>query len=245
MRNLSFSGPGFNGSLGNQDRSVAENAVFADITVTIVKQVTTFDTTNAANHNFTFNGTNLPVGEVSSFTLNDTFPGDTNDAKKVLTYTALPGGPITITEATDLQFSLNDITCTINNGGGNFPVGTATDNYPAGRTATITPLEGNVAVCTFINGQNFTTAANATIRGRVMTQAGYGIRGVLVTIFNAGTGTSKVAITNSFGYYTFTELPVDDLYILNVTAKRYTFSSGQQSFVLGGDLTDVNFTSDQ
>ena len=64
-------------------------------------------------------------------------------------------------------------------------------------------------------------------------------------MFDASTGTSKTAITNTFGYYSFTEMSVDDYYILNVAAKRYSFSNPQQSFVIQGDLADINFTSDQ
>jgi hypothetical protein len=43
----------------------------------------------------------------------------------------------------------------------------------------------------------------------------------------------------------FTGLQVEDLYVINVRSKSYTFSNGQWSGVLGGDLTDLNFTSDQ
>jgi hypothetical protein len=235
MRNESFSA----GNIGQQDRSLSASAVFFPAVVTIIKEVTTFDQTNASTDSFGFTAVNF--NGVTSFSLvdNNVSGPDTNSQN----FLTAPAGTITVTENANSNWSLNDIVCSISSGGG-LTTGTAVGTVGT-RTATITLQEANIATCTFKNGQNFTTAANASIRGRVMTQAGYGIRGALVTVFDASTGTSKVAITNSFGYYTFTELPVDDLYILNVSAKRYTFSNGQQSFVMNGDLTDINFTSDQ
>jgi hypothetical protein len=184
-------------------------------------------------------------GSPNTFTLfdNGTVGADTITR----TFVTVPG-PITVSEIPVVNWTLTDISCSISADSG-FAIGTATVTPGSGGsspTATINLLAANDATCTFTNTFVGPTAAQATLSGRVTTKSGMGIRGAMVTILDATKGTSKVAVTNTLGYYTFTELPVEDLYVLSVSAKRYTFSeNSQQSFVMHEDAAGINFTSDQ
>jgi CSLREA domain-containing protein len=87
------------------------------------------------------------------------------------------------------------------------------------------------------------TAASASINGRVTTASGRGIRNVRMSLTNQ-TGETSFAITNSFGYYRFQDLPVGETYILSVNSKRYSFAEPTRVISFNEDLTDENFVSD-
>jgi hypothetical protein len=64
-----------------------------------------------------------------------------------------------------------------------------------------------------------------------------------VYIYNAdGTG-YQTTMTNSFGYYSFTGLPVGEVYILGVQQqrRRTRIDLNVRSFTLNQDLTDMDF----
>jgi hypothetical protein len=84
------------------------------------------------------------------------------------------------------------------------------------------------------------TAASASVRGRVLTPLGRGLLNATVVITNTNTGEVSYARTTNLGYFNFKELPVGDLYVINVNSKRYLFNS--QSFTLSEDLTDLILT---
>jgi hypothetical protein len=69
------------------------------------------------------------------------------------------------------------------------------------------------------------TAANVSVSGRVLTSTGSTVAGARVTIADAQAGTSRTAITNSFGYFSFDEVASGNNYILSTTAKRLSFAS--------------------
>lgn len=85
------------------------------------------------------------------------------------------------------------------------------------------------------------TAAPASITGRVTDYYGRGVYGAYVQLFDANTGTGKLAVTNSFGYYRFDDNPVGDFYVMSVSHKRYTFVNGSVSFTLEDNLSGMNF----
>jgi len=204
--------------------------------LTIIKDASIIGGTTFQPFDFTVSSN---FGGVSSFTL---FDNGVAGADRI-TRTYLGGtDTITIVENITAGWSLTDISCNINAGGGLMGVATGTIGL---RQLQVQLNQGNSATCTFTNTFAGPTAATATVSGRVLTKAGLGIRGALVTVNNAASGTSRTAITNSFGYYSFSDLPVNDYYVLSVTAKRYTFSNSQQSFVVQGDAAGINFTSDQ
>lgn len=108
--------------------------------------------------------------------------------------------------------------------------------------ATITPTEGDDIQCTFTN--SIVTAALASITGRVTTASGYGISGAVVTANDVNTSATVRVLTNPFGYYTITNLPVNDFYMVSVSSKRYSFSANSTSLVLNGDVAGLNFVAD-
>jgi len=67
------------------------------------------------------------------------------------------------------------------------------------------------------------TAADVTVSGRVMTASGQGVRNVLLTLTDQH-GLVKQARSGSFGYYSFDEVRVGEMYVLTATAKRYRFA---------------------
>jgi hypothetical protein len=67
------------------------------------------------------------------------------------------------------------------------------------------------------------SAAAVSISGRVLTADGRGIRSTAVVLTDS-LGNSRTAITSSFGYYRFDEVPAGETYVLSVSSKRYQFA---------------------
>lgn len=95
----------------------------------------------------------------------------------------------------------------------------------------------------FINGPGGATAADATIAGRVVDARGAGVASARLTLVNAATGETKFALTSLFGYYTFAEVEVGQLYLLSVSHKRYRFTETQRVVSLVDSMTDVDFVA--
>ncbi len=66
-------------------------------------------------------------------------------------------------------------------------------------------------------------APPVSISGRVTTPAGIPVRNTKVLLTN-GSGLQTVAVTSSFGIYSFTNVPAGDNYTLGVQSKRYRFA---------------------
>jgi hypothetical protein len=221
------------GSGGNQDRSLSIEAVIFPAEVRIIKSVQTFDGTGSSSTFFHFTTTNLTA---TSFDLRD-FSGDnppldTFDDATITTF----GNTITVTEGATAGWSLDSINCSIVANGG-ATVGTTSTS---GSTASIVLDEGNLATCTFNNLQTHVTAATATVSGRVLNRYGQGIRGAYVRAYDANTGVTKTVMTNMFGFYSISGLDVSHFFIMDASAKGYTFTSGQQAFSLDSDMSGVN-----
>jgi hypothetical protein len=84
------------------------------------------------------------------------------------------------------------------------------------------------------------TAANASISGRALTADGRGIRNASVSIILPG-GEVRTVSTGSLGYYTFTDLPAGQAYVLSISAKRYRFENPTRVITLDDDLTGLDF----
>jgi hypothetical protein len=87
------------------------------------------------------------------------------------------------------------------------------------------------------------TAAPASISGRVLDSAGRGIRSAVVRA-EAVDGTTRVAITNTFGHYQIGDLAAGQSYVLSITSKRHTFANPSRVINLTADLTNENFVAD-
>lgn len=115
----------------------------------------------------------------------------------------------------------------------------------ANKRATIVAEEGEQIMCTFTSQQLAPTASSASVTGRVTNPDGAGIRGATLYLYDANTGAPAIAATtNSFGFYTFTGLPVGHLYTLELSMRRGV-TSQSMSFTLNEDLTSMNFVYDK
>ncbi|MCS6874174.1 MAG: carboxypeptidase-like regulatory domain-containing protein [Acidobacteriota bacterium] len=89
-----------------------------------------------------------------------------------------------------------------------------------------------------------TSAASATISGRVISKNGRGINDAFVTIAGGNLPQPITKRVTSFGYYTFEDIPVGETYIISVFSKRYTFSQPSRVINLQEDLQGVDFVAD-
>lgn len=85
-----------------------------------------------------------------------------------------------------------------------------------------------------------TTAAAVSVGGRVTTSNGRGIRNVRITLSDSG-GNVRTAITSSFGYYSFEDIPAGETYIITANAKRFTFSQPSRVLSVVDNAVDVDF----
>lgn len=85
-------------------------------------------------------------------------------------------------------------------------------------------------------------AANFSVAGRVTAPNGSGLRNAIVTLTDPA-GTSRQAVTSSFGLYQFGEVPSGVTYSIGVSSKRYRFAP--QSVLLNGNLTGVDFVGQE
>jgi hypothetical protein len=126
------------------------------------------------------------------------------------------------------------------------------DDLPANGTYFVTPsLPGTSfsppqltvdALQDDLSGADFVgllpTAAPVSISGRVIDNSGSGIGGARLTLTDAR-GEVHTALTNPFGYYSITGVPVGTTYVLSVTRKGYQFRP--QVISVTDSLSGVDF----
>lgn len=88
--------------------------------------------------------------------------------------------------------------------------------------------------------QQVPTAASVTISGRVVSR-NRGIAKVFVYLADQ-TGETRIALTNSFGYYRFEDVRAGETYIVNVRSKRHQFSP--QIVSVNGEMSAVDFIAE-
>lgn len=88
------------------------------------------------------------------------------------------------------------------------------------------------------------TAALAKISGRVTTFDGQGIRNATILLAN-GNNLPRIARSSSFGYFTFEDLPVGEVYILSIRSKQYRFGLNSQVISLFDDAIDITFVAEE
>ncbi|MGI8848772.1 MAG: hypothetical protein ACR2HT_01230 [Pyrinomonadaceae bacterium] len=54
-------------------------------------------------------------------------------------------------------------------------------------------------------------------------------------------GNSRLAVSTSFGYYRFADVPAGETYIISARGKRYTFSQPSQVLNITEDTEGINF----
>jgi hypothetical protein len=224
----------FDGSGGNQDLPLKSDAVIPSGAVVIIKRIQSFNGDSADvffdfGASAFFNPLNFQLKDVN----------DNNFDRKGSEAITLfgPANAITVTEGPSTSFDLASIECTQQ---GSNAIADSTGDILT-RTATIITQLGEVTTCTFTNALTQATAANASVSGRVTDAFGRSISGAQLTLFNATTGSPVLAYTNSFGYYTFNDLPVGEFYVMSVAHRRYVFMNGSVSFSLEDNLAGIDF----
>jgi Carboxypeptidase regulatory-like domain len=89
-----------------------------------------------------------------------------------------------------------------------------------------------------------TTAAHASISGRVMTADGNGIRNAHVVVTGNSLTEPLVVTTGSFGWFTFDDLEAGQTYVVTVNSQRYTFSAPSRVVSLTDNISDADFVAD-
>ncbi|MBA2495038.1 MAG: carboxypeptidase regulatory-like domain-containing protein [Acidobacteria bacterium] len=74
--------------------------------------------------------------------------------------------------------------------------------------------------------------------GRVSSAKGRGVTRARVYLTDQQ-GETRYAMTNSFGYFRFDDVPAGETYIVNVFSKSYQFSS--QVVTVTEEITELNF----
>jgi hypothetical protein len=137
-------------------------------------------------------------------------------------------GPITMTTFNTLAVMHYE--------GGTLVDRTSTRDFP---TLTICAVVQNLSP--FAIAENLTpTASNVAVGGRVLTAEGYGISRARVSIVNSN-GETRTALSNSFGYFRFDEIPVGETYVISVNSKRFQFANQTQVVFVGDAVTDLDF----
>jgi hypothetical protein len=85
------------------------------------------------------------------------------------------------------------------------------------------------------------TNSTVSVGGRVVSANGNGIRNVVVSLTDPN-GAVHTALTGSFGYYRFDEIPVG-VQVISVAAKRYNFASPTQVITALDNVADLDFTA--
>ncbi|HLA95063.1 MAG TPA: carboxypeptidase regulatory-like domain-containing protein, partial [Pyrinomonadaceae bacterium] len=85
------------------------------------------------------------------------------------------------------------------------------------------------------------SAGPALVSGKVLDEGGRGLRSVSVVLQNASTGAVRSAVTNTFGNFSFAEVPAGDLYIISVSSKRYVFAPDSIAFQVNDNVAGLTF----
>ncbi len=87
-----------------------------------------------------------------------------------------------------------------------------------------------------------TSAAGATVGGRVTFLSGRGIFRAVVTMTDSQ-GDVQTAYTDQSGFFNFTNVPGGETYIFTVSHRRYQFAQSSQVQFIGEDNPGINFTA--
>lgn len=121
----------------------------------------------------------------------------------------------TISEVLPEPYTLTSIVCDVSGSSGS----TTNVSLPG---VTIDLKSGDTVTCTFNN--DFLTASEAVIQGRVTGPAGIPVMGALVTATDSG-GNSRTVRTNNLGYYEIRDLEAGMTVYISAAHKGYVFTS--------------------
>ncbi len=89
-----------------------------------------------------------------------------------------------------------------------------------------------------------TTAADATISGRVVAADGRGISGARVYLSGGELAEPVHMLTNAFGYFSFTGVESGETYLVTVSSKRHSFAQPTRVIDLLDSAFDVDFVAE-
>lgn len=96
----------------------------------------------------------------------------------------------------------------------------------------------------FVVAQNLApTAASISVSGRVTTAEKAGISNVRLLLTNQA-GETRSAVTNTFGYFNFADVPAGATYVLTTHSKKFTFGNGTLVLNLTESVNDIIFIAD-
>jgi hypothetical protein len=252
---IDLNGSPYHLTAGGGQVSMKVDATIFPAIITIIKSVTTLPDVvggpPGTTSTFAFGFTHTVGVPVTPFSLVDdvTGPGggdplspNATERFTTLTFGTTSAGTVVENDHAP-TWTFAGITCTSQSPGTAYPTMNNNVITPGTRSVQIFAEEAEQITCTFSNTQFAPTAANAAISGRTVDSFGNGIGGTRVTLTNAATGESIIALTNPFGYYTM-EAAVGNFYIISVSNKRYTFSDNTRTFSLNEELTGVDFVAD-
>ncbi len=163
----------------------------------------------------TGNFTNIPAGFVADVTDGPTLAG--RQTTKVVTL------PAACNNQAQLQIRLIT-TNAANSSGGSTP-----DEWIGVNNITVSVLAP--------------TAASATAGGRVFSPSGRPLANATVIMYDS-TGNIRSARSNTFGFYSFSGVPVGENYVFEVRSKKYVFSQATQVVYLTEDNNSIDFYAD-
>jgi subtilisin family serine protease len=146
--------------------------------------------------------------------------------------------PIVVTESPVQGWQLMSISC-IDAAGGVANASVDLTNHQVSVVAT----DGQQIECTFTSQELGLTAAGATVSGQIVDSAGRGVKGVQMVLLDPTAGTSRVALTNAFGLYSFDNVTAGHTYMIATSAKRYRITPTSRAISVSGDLANVSFVA--
>ena len=151
-----------------------------------------------------------------------------------------PSNPVVITEAPVNGYQLTQIDCTDTVNGITSPANATVDVF--NRTASVILQAGSNVLCVFTSQPLATNSGQASISGRVTDTSGMGVRGITLSLYDAQTGGTYTALTNTFGYYSFVNRATLHTYTLTVSdQKRWISQSPPRTFALYDNLSNVDY----
>ncbi len=97
-----------------------------------------------------------------------------------------------------------------------------------------------------INDVNFPISAElpsiVSVGGRAVTSGGLAIKDAQLAMTSMG-GVTRIARTNSFGYYRFDDVAIGQDYVVSIASKRFTFTPESITVTVTAGLTGVDFVS--
>jgi Carboxypeptidase regulatory-like domain len=86
------------------------------------------------------------------------------------------------------------------------------------------------------------TAAMVAVSGQVLAFNGGGISKARITLTD-GSGATRTALTNSFGYFRFDDVEAGQTIIISVRHKSYQFGTPTQVVSINDEITDLVFNA--